>query len=384
MYDEKPWVKSYDSGIPESLAPYPDVSVFDLLEQAAEKYPTRDSSVMSASLPVVGRVSQAVTYRELNNLVDRLTAALQDRGVKKGDRVGIVLANSTQFVISFYAILKAGATVVALNPTFPPKKWAGQLNDADIRVAIVMSSFYEGINSVRAETPIEHIIVTNIKEFLPPLARLLFTLAREKKDGHYVESLKDGDAWLPDILKTYTAKQRKPVEIKPKEDSAIFQYTGGTTGLPKAARGPHSALVANTVQMRAWLASQGAETDSFLAAVPLFHVYGMVAVLNFAVSIGAPMYMVPNPRDIPDVLDVITTFKPTIFMGVPALYNAINNRDDLDKYDLSSIRGCISGSAPLAPETKRKFEQLTGGRLMEGFGMSEAPTATHCNPFQGE
>jgi long-chain acyl-CoA synthetase len=232
------------------------------------------------------------------------------------------------------------------------------------------------------------VIVTNVKEYLPPLARTLFTIAREKKDGHRVEAVQSGDLWFQDVLTKY-AGQKPKVEIKP-DDLAIFQYTGGTTGVSKAAMSQHKALVANTVQCRAVLLGGGdnasGSNEVFLGAIPFFHVYGLITVVGFAISLGARIILVPNARDIHDMLDVINTFKPTIFMGVPALYNAINIHPDVQsgKVSLHSIRICMSGSAPLPPATKREFEQLSGGKLLEGFGMSEAPTATHSNPLNGE
>nr|MBN1228343.1 AMP-binding protein [Anaerolineae bacterium] len=276
-----------------------------------------------------------------------------------------------------------GGIVVAINPTFPPKKIAEQLNDSGAETLITMTLFYKGVNSIRNETPLKRVIVSNIKEYLPGVARFLFTLAKEKKEGHHVESLLPGDYWFQDVLANHSPDQRPAITVNPTEDTAIFQYTGGTTGIPKAARGPHSALVANATQMDAWMGT--GEVERFLAAIPLYHVYGMVAVMLFAVRTGSSMIMVPNARDIADLLGTIQTFRPTTFMGVPALYNAVNYHPDVisGKADLSSIRACISGSAPLSPETKRRFEELSGGRLMEGFGMSEAPTATHCNPFRG-
>lgn len=385
-YADRPWTKSYDEGVPHSLEPYPDIPLYGLLDDAAQNHGDRTACIVSLELPVVGRVHNEMSYRELGELSDRLAAALADMGVKKGDRVAVDLVNSAQFAIAFFGILKAGGIVVALNPTFPPAQKARQIADAGAEVAIVMSLFYKGLNSVRERTPLRRLIVTNIKEYFPGLGKFLFTVAREKKDGHRVEQLREGDVWLQDMLTKYLPSQRPKVDIKPKEDTAIFQFTGGTTGIPKAARSPHSALVNNAIQMRCWLAGDQSGEERFLAAIPLFHVYGMVAVMTFAVSMASAMIMVPNARDIDDVLGCIDRFKPTIFMGVPALYNAINNHPGVaaGKYDLSSIRACISGSAPLAPETKCRFEELTGGTVMEGFGMSEAPTATHCNPLRGE
>jgi long-chain acyl-CoA synthetase len=249
-----------------------------------------------------------------------------------------------------------------------------------------MSLFYNMVKQIQPRTKIKTVIVTNVKEYLPGIAKLLFTLAKEKKGGHRVENLASGDYWFQDVLARYAG--RKPnVDVK-SSDLALFQYTGGTTGVSKAAMATHKSLVSNTLQMRAWLLgnSAGGASETFLGAIPMFHVFGMVAVLNVAVCIGGKIALVPNARDIPDVVDNIKTFKPTLFHGVPALYNAININPDVlaGKVDLSSIRACVSGSAPLPPATKREFERLSGGKLMEGFGMSEAPTASHCNPLNGE
>ena len=384
-YAERPWLEHYDPGVPRSLKPYPDKAAFELLDDAVKEVGDKAACITSVDLPLFGRRHASISYRELGEESDRLAGALAAMGLQKGDRVGVLFPNSVQFVLAWFAIAKAGGIVVALNPSFPPAKYAEQLVDADIKIVIAMSLFYKGINSVREATPVEKVIVSNYKEYLPGIGKFLFTLAVEKKEGHYVESLRPGDVWLQDLLTQYAPEQRPQVDIDPREDTVIFQYTGGTTGVPKAARGPHSALVSNAYQMMYWMDLGEDFEDRSLAAIPLFHVYGMVAVMLLSVQVGATMIMVPNARDIDDVLGVIDMFKPTRFMGVPALYNAINFHPDVvaGKYDLSSIRACISGSAPLAPETKRRFEELTGGKVMEGFGMSEAPTATHCNPMQG-
>ena len=381
-YQDKPWLKHYDPNVPHSLAPYPQQPLHRFLESAAAEHGQAVATITAARLPLLGHVSATVTYSELNRLTDALAAALVDMGLEKGDRVAIVMPNCTQFVIAFYAILKAGGTVVAVNPTFPPAKMADQLVDSGATVVLTLSLFYNGLKSIQSKTPVKHVIVTNIKEYLPRAARVLFSIAKEKKEGHRIEKHPE-DHWLQDVLMRYDG--RKPSVEVSADDIAIFQYTGGTTGVPKAAMSTHAALVANTLQCRAWLAREGVQ-ESFLAAIPLFHVFGMVAVMSFAVSLHAAMIMVPNARAITDVVEKIDRYRPTIFMGVPALFNAINNHQDViaGKYDLSSIYACISGSAPLPPATKRRFEELSGGVILEGFGMSEAPTASHVNPVKGE
>lgn len=381
-YQDKPWIQYYDDGIPPSLEPYPDHPLHASLEKIAHEKGQRPATLTSAHLPLAGRVDTQLSYRNVNRAADALAAALAAMGVQKGDRVAIIMPNCAQFVIAFYGILKAGGVVVACNPTYPPKRLQEQLVDSGAVAAITLSLFYNNLKSIQAETAVKHVIVTNIKEYLPGMARFLFTLAREKKEGHRIEKA-PSDHWLQDVLQQYDG-QKAPVTVTG-DDLAIFQYTGGTTGIPKAAMSTHRALVANTVQCAAWLARPDHE-EVFLAAIPLFHVFGMVAVMSFAVSLGAKMIMVPNARDIDDVVENIHTYRPTIFMGVPALFNAINNYPGVisGEYDLSSIYACISGSAPLPPATKRRFEELSGGVILEGFGMSEAPTASHVNPVRGE
>ncbi len=386
-YAERPWTKKYDPFVPPSLEPYPDHPLHEFLRKAARNAPESPALVSSAHLPLLGRVGNAVTYRELDALSDALAAALIDMGLQKGDRVVIVMPNCVQFIISFYAILKAGGVVAATNPTYPAERLQFQINDCDAEIVLTLSLFYKTVKDIQPRTKVKKVIVTNVKEYLAPVARFLFTLAREKKDGHYLESLASGDEWFQDVLARYAG--RRPNAAVGSSDLALFQYTGGTTGVSKAAMASHAALVANTVQCKTFFMGtekQHAPEEVFLGAIPMFHVFGMVAVLSFAVGIGARIVLVPNARDIPDVLGVIATYKPTIFMGVPALYNAINNHPDVQsgKVSLRSIKYCLSGSAPLPPSTKREFERLSGGKLMEGFGMSEAPTATHCNPLNGE
>lgn len=385
-YAERPWVNNYDAHVIPQID-YPDTPLHQLLTDAAKNHPENIALVTSTRLPSVlgklGRLNTQMTYAELDRASDSLAAGLVELGVQKGDRVAIVMPNSTAFVISFFAILKAGGVVAATNPTYPDEKMQFQINDSDARVVICLTMFYDQINRIRGNTQVEHVVVANIKEYLPGLAKVLFTLAKEKKEGHYVESLQDGDFWFQDMLGRY-AGRRANVDVSA-DDLALFQYTGGTTGVSKAAMSKHRALVANTLMCDSYLGGEEGK-DSFLGAIPMFHVFGMVAVLCFAVKMASPVYLVPNARDITDVLDNIDTFRPTLFMGVPALYNAINKREDVQDgtYSMSSIRACVSGSAPLPPATKREFERLSGGIIMEGFGMSEAPTATHCNPLKGE
>ena len=372
--NNSPWLANYDKSVPQTID-YPKKPLFHFLEEAARNYPDRACTIFKGAV---------ISYQEMNALTDHMAAALVEMGVKKGDRVGIFIPNTPQFVIAYYGILKAGAAVVAINPTYPVDEIIMPVNDANIEVMFTLSRFYDKLKAARERSKLKKIIVTNIKETLPPITRLLFTLVKEKKEGDRVESLADGDVWMKDLLAKHANSARPNVEISP-DDTALFQYSGGTTGIPKGAVAMHRNVVANTLQIKSWMPSLEPGKEVVLMGIPLFHVYGMVAGMNFAMANGASMVMVPNARDLKDVLDNISKYKATIFPGVPLLYNGINNHPDVKagKYDLSSIKACISGSAALMRETKEQFEKLTGGKVFEGYGLSEAPTATHCNPLDG-
>lgn len=372
---DRPWVEHYDKGVPATIE-YPQAPLFHFLDDSARKYPDRACTIFKGAV---------VTYKEMNDITDHLAAALVDMGVKRGDRVGIFMPNSPQFVMAYYAILKAGGVVVATNPLYTAPEIEHQASDAGIEVMFVMTNFYKTIKAAQPKTRIKKLIVTNLKEALPPLLRILFTLAKEKKGGFRIEGgLAEGEVWMQDLIAKYASASRPALEIGP-DDTALFQYSGGTTGVSKGAVAMHRNVVANTLQIKSWMTGLEPGKEVVLMAIPLFHVYGMVAGMNFAMSNGASMVMVPNARDLKDVLDNISKYKATIFPGVPALYNGINNHPDVKagKYNLSSIKACISGSAPLLRETKEQFEKLTGGKVFEGYGLSEAPTATHCNPLNG-
>ncbi|MCH8340100.1 MAG: long-chain fatty acid--CoA ligase [Chloroflexi bacterium] len=374
--DKRVWHQHYDEGVPSEIK-VPELRLHDFLEQSARDFPDRPCTIFKGA---------EISYREMNELTDRLAAGLVELGVMKGDRVAIFMPNSPQFVIAFYGILKAGGVVVATNPLYTHREIKHQMKDSGAQIMLAMSNFYNTVKEVQSETDLKRLIVTNIKEYLPPHLRVLFSLLKERSGGHRV-TLAAGDEWLQEVLDAYTREDRPQLDIGP-DDTALFQYTGGTTGLSKGAVGLHRNLVANTLQGAAWLTPvQGAPGEGVtLMAIPMFHVYGLIVGMTVAVQSGSAMVMIPNPRDLKDVLTSIDKYKPNIYPGVPAMYNAINNHPDVlaGKYDLSSIKACISGSAPLLRETKMKFEELTGGKLVEGFGLTESLVATHSNPIMGE
>jgi long-chain acyl-CoA synthetase len=372
--NDHPWIAHYDKGVPATID-YPKQPLFHFLEESARKYPDRACTIFKGAV---------ISFKQMNEITDHLAAALADLGVKKGDRVGIFMPNIPQFVMAYFGILKAGGVVVAINPTYPANEILTPLNDSEIEVMFVMSRFYKTVKAAQPDSKLKKVIVTNIKEALPPISRAAFSLLMEKKGGDRVDELGAGDVWMQDLLSKYKDAPRPAVDVRP-DDMALFQYSGGTTGTPKGAVALHRNVVANTLQVIRWFVSMEEGKEILLMAIPLFHVYGMVAGMLYAIGSGASMVMIPNARDIPDVLENINKYHPSTFPGVPALYNAINNHPEVKagKINLRSVKACISGSAPLLRETKERFEELSGGKVFEGYGLSEAPTATHCNPLLG-
>jgi len=373
--NDRPWIAHYDKGVPATLD-YPEEPLFHFLERSAQLYPLRACTIFKDA---------TISFKEMNELTDRIAAALVEMGIKKGDRIGIFMPNSPQFIIAYFGILKAGGVVVATNPLYTPPEIAYQASDSGLEILFVMTNNYQTIKSIQPNTKIKRLIVTNLNEALPSNSPLLFTLGHEKNTGSAVdEGLADGDVWMKDLLAKYQHALRPSVDVGP-DDTACFQYSGGTTGISKCVVVMHRNLVANTLQFKSWLVTMKDGREILLMAIPMYHVYGMVAGLSYAINLGATMVIIPNARDIPDLLRNINKYHPTNFPGVPTLYNAINNHPDVraGKINLKSIKVCISGSAPLLRETKEKFEQLSGGKVFEGYGLSEAPTATHINPLLG-
>jgi len=266
---DRPWLDQYDDGVPETID-YPEVPLYYFLEKSAKEYADATCTVFKGA---------KLTYSEINALVDRLAAGLTSLGVKKGDRIGLFIPNTPQFVIAYFAALKAGAAVVATNPMYSPREIVHQANDSGMELMIVMSNYYQRVKDVQDQTKIKKIVVTNIKEALPPLTAFLFTMLKEKKSGFRVE-LGEGDVWMQDLMAPYKPEDRPKIDVGP-EDVAVFQYSGGTTGTPKAAIATHRNLVCNTLQIRHWMPEAVDGEEVVLMGIPLYHVYGMVAGMNF-------------------------------------------------------------------------------------------------------
>jgi long-chain acyl-CoA synthetase len=381
---EKPWLEHYEPGVRPTLE-YPGIPMQQYLEEAASKHPDWTATVFGSIVHQLGgRLMDAkLTYRQLNAQVNRLANALAAMGVKKGDRVALYLPNCPPYVIGFFAALKLGAIVAPNNPLYVPRELEYQLKDAGAETILCLSRFYPNVAKVRANTKLKNVIVTNIKEYFPPVLKLLFSLAVEKKEGHRV-TLAAGDRWLQDVLASAPAT-RPNVQVGP-DDAAVLLYTGGTTGVPKAAEITHKNLVANALQTREWVAraADPSKQDGILTALPLYHTYAMTTCMNLAMVMGASMILIPNPRELEHLLKSIDQHRPTLFPGVPTMYVAINNYPKLHQYNLSSIKACISGAAGLPVEVQTKFQELTGARLVEGYGLSEATPVVSANPINGE
>jgi long-chain acyl-CoA synthetase len=380
---ERVWYKNYEKGVPTTLD-YPKTPLFGLLDNAAAEYPDRAAIIFGAvahKLPGQPLLDATLSYRALRDAVNHFANALAQMGVKKGDRVAIYLPNSPQFAIAYYGALKAGAVIAPVNPIYTPRELEFILQDSGAETIVALSQFYPKLQEVRAKTKLKRVIVANIKEYFPPFLKMLFTLAMEKKEGHRVD-LAAGDVWFQDVLKNAGAVPPK-VDVQSNDD-AVLLYTGGTTGLPKAAQLTHSNLLANAVQLRAWIPWAKEGNEGFLTALPLFHSYAMTTCLNEAMLLAGTLILIPNPRDLVHVLKAIDRHKPSFFPGVPTLYTAVNNNPEVVKYNLRSIKACVSGAAGLPVEVAKKFGEITGGRLVEGYGLSEASPVVTANPIYGE
>jgi long-chain acyl-CoA synthetase len=367
-----PWLQHYDDKVPHTLT-YPDSPVQGLLENTARTHPTKTATIFFGA---------RLTYAQVAAQSDRLAVALRNLGVQQGDRVALILPNCPQFVIAYYAVLKAGGIVVPTNPLYKAREMEHQLLDAGVHTVVTLNLFEPILQEIQPAVGLKNIIVTEIKDYLPPLLGLLYPLKerREKTAVHVAPG--PGIYFWADLLRT-PGRSLPPLAISP-DDLALLQYTGGTTGTSKGAMLTHRNLVANAMQCRNWLKDMRTDgSEVSLCVTPFFHVYGMTVGMNLSVLVGAAMILMPRFQ-LEEVLKAIQKYRPTQFPGVPTMYIAICNYPDVGKYNLRSIRACISGAAALPVEVAQTFERLTGGHLVEGYGLTEASPVTHCNPIYGD
>ena len=371
----KPWLSHYDAGVPATLHPYPAITLMDFVAETARLRPNHPALIFKG---------EHISYGELEWRSDALAAALVAQGLKKGDRVALLMPNTPQLVIAEFAIWKAGGIAAPINPLYTPPELEHALNECGAETIFVLTLFYEKVKALQAKTKLKHIIATNIREYLPKPLMVLFMLLKEKKEGHRV-SLRDGDLWLADLIREHAHKGRPPVTVVP-DDPGLILFTGGTTGMSKAAYATHHALVMAGLQIRAWFSSMLEEwNDCFLGSLPLFHVFASVGVQAVAFLGRAPIVLIPNPRDLDDVLKNIAKERPTFVPGVPTFFNALLNHPKVKakQVDMTSIKLCISGAAPLMLDTKQRFEALTGGRIVEGYALTETMMGAVIGPVKG-
>jgi long-chain acyl-CoA synthetase len=366
---DRPWLRFYEPGVPHTLA-YPDIAVPHFLDETAARYPRATGTVFFGA---------QLTFQELHALAGRFAAALQRLGVKPGDRVSLHLPNSPQFVIAYYGALRAGAIVVPFNPLYVEREIEHQLVDSGAEVAVTLDLLYPRLAAVRPRTRVREVITTAINDFFPPLLRLLYPI-KARREGHVVAVPAARDIHRFRIL-VAAGGPAEPVQIDPRS-TAVLLYTGGTTGVPKGAVLTHRNLVCNVLQARAWFTALRPAMDTLVAVIPFFHSYGMTSAMNFSVATGTRMVLIPRFQ-LDMVLKTIDRYRPQIFPGVPTIYSAINSYPELKRHDLSSITTCVSGAAGLPVEVQKRFETATGGKLVEGYGLTETSPITHVNPING-
>jgi len=377
-----PWFAHYEKGVPQTVE-VPNIPVHQILVDTAKQYPSHVAVRMVLKyLPAGLTIQSKMTYREMNEASDRFAAALQKLGVRKGDRVSLMLPNLPQQVIAYFGTLKAGATVVNTNPTYTARELQHQLENSGAETIVILSGLYERLAQVRQHTKIKNVIIADVPDSLHwPFKGLV------EKQVRASGMLKDV-AVAPDIHRFYdlikqTTSKPTPVTIDPSE-VALFQYSGGTTGVPKAAMLTHHNLVSNIMQMVAWFATAETGKEKILCALPFFHVYGMTVGILFGFAKGAELVLVPDPRNTNHILEVIAHEKISIYPGVPGMYIGIINHPKVKEYNLHSVKACLSAAAALPVEVAQQFEAITGGRLVEGFGMTESSPLAIANPINGE
>ena len=370
------WLKNYDAGVPHSLEPYPQKTLIDYVDEGAKERP--DAAMLIFK-------KRKMPYSEVQKLSDELAAALVAKGVKKGDRVALIMPNCPQAIICRLGTWKAGGILVHINPMYTDSELEHALKDCGAETVFVLTAFYNQFKRIQPRTAVKCVIATNIKEYLPPLLRVLFTLLKEKKGGHHIE-LQPGDDWMQDLLQERAGANRPNVKVLP-GDYALILFSGGTTGTPKGVVGTHHSQVVTGLQFKSWFGTEIKQyEDVLMASLPLFHSFATYAVMGTAMVAHLPMSLVPNPRDRDDLIKTIQHDKPAFFPAVPALYIALLEHPQVKsgKVDFKSMKFCVSGAAPLLAETKKRFEDLTGGRIVEGYALTETTMAACVTPYLGK
>ncbi|MGA7617677.1 MAG: long-chain fatty acid--CoA ligase [Thermoanaerobaculia bacterium] len=371
--ETKPWLKWYEEGVPQSIR-YTERSIPGNLFATAARHAGRKALVFE---------NGEFTYGQLEDAVRRFAAALASLGVTRGSRLAIQLPNLPQTVIAYYAGLALGAEVVMTNPLYVEREIVHQWNDAGVEVAVVGDWLFEQrVRGIRDKLAVKHYITTAIADTLQAPLRWL---ARIKLSREGLAAKVAPEPNVHDFMQLLQSHEPWRDFEEPDLDSvAVLQYTGGTTGLSKGAMLTHRNLSCNVQQTISWFPSLKPGEDTWLACLPFFHIFGMTVSLNWAVAMGGTIILMANPRDIPKMISLIAKHRVSIYPSLPALFNAVLNHPSSKKVDLTSVKGCFSGSAPLPVQIMEDFEKLTGGRIVEGFGLTETSPVTHCNPVKGK
>ncbi|SDN76572.1 long-chain acyl-CoA synthetase [Paenibacillus sp. yr247] len=371
MSGAKPWLRHYSQEVAPTYE-YPKQNLARLLVDSAEKFPDRPSMYF---------LGKTLRYQEVLDASYRFANVLRELGVSPGDRVSIMLPNCPQTIIAYFGTLMMGGIVVMTNPLYMERELVHQLSDSGATVIVTLDLLFDRVQKSKGKTPIRHVIVTSIKDYLPFPKNVLYPI-KMKKDGAKLDvTYGDGVYAFKKLLR---AASGAPVcvDVNADEDIALLQYTGGTTGISKGVMLTHTNLIANTYQTSNWCYRIRIGEERFLGAIPCFHVFGLTVLLNQSMLRAGMLILIPK-FDINLILDTINTMKPTIFPGAPTMYIAIINHKRVKEVDISSINVCVSGSAPLPLEVQERFEALTGGKLIEGYGLTESSPVTHSNPVWG-
>lgn len=369
---QRPWLKNYDPVVSPTLN-YKSIPLYDFLDNTAQKYPRRTAIVFN---------NWKITYQNLKTITDYIAGNLKQLGIKPGDRVAIMLPNLPQTILTYWGVLKAGGIVVMTNPLYMEKEIIHHFNDSKAKFLITLDLLWPKISSLLPKLPLQKIFITKISDCLKFPLNLLYNLKR-LKEGNAPSIPFEQQKILPwkSLLKKNQNRPKLP--INPKHDLAALQYTGGTTGISKGVMLTHYNLGANVQQCIAMLYELKEKKQVLLGILPYFHIYGLTVCVNFPTAIGATL--VPMPRFSPrDVLKTIEKTKPTIFPSAPSIFMALLQQKDISKFDLSSIKYCISGSAPIPVEIIERFKEFTGAEIIEGYGLTEASPITHLNPLRGK
>jgi long-chain acyl-CoA synthetase len=367
-----PWLDSYPPGVPEHVD-VPAANLAALLDDAARDFP---------HAPALHFEGRTTSYAQLADQAWRLATALAGLGVGKGTRVGLILPNCPQAVIALFATLRLGATVVQNNPLYTERELAHQLSDAGVEVVVCLDLVYQKVKALRGQTAIREVIVTSVLDELPAIKRALAPYTKRGKAAGVAIGRDEPVRRWREVLGSATARLPEAA-VDPDRDLALLQYTGGTTGISKGVMLSHANLRANVEQVRAWFPDADPGREVMMAVLPFFHVYGLTVCLLLGVRLGAALVLLPR-FNLDGVLAAIDRFRPTLFPGVPTMYVAINNAVEKGGHDLSSIKACLSGAAPLPMEVAERFERFSGGRLVEGYGLSESSPVAIANPIYGK